>query len=176
MNEIDQSKAVDDMERELRALGEAAPVEAAPAEAAPAEAAPAVPAEAAEVGSDESGQLSPIDSFDELLDRVLPAGVQEADSFDERLALQRLEGDVEMTEADVLLALVVQALDGEPVDVIAVVTALGYGELVEAAMVLAEMEGIGSEVDDPALEDPDATSLTETEDSEADADAAQEAE
>jgi hypothetical protein len=160
MNEIDQSKAVDDMERELRALGEAAPVEAAPVEAAPVEAAPAVPAEAAEVGSDdESGQLSfPIDSFDE------------------RLALQRLEGDVEMTEADVLLALVVQALDGEPVDVIAVVTALGYGDLVEAAMVLAEMEGIGSEVDDPALEDPDATSLTETEDSEADADAAQEAE
>jgi len=77
-----------------------------------------------------------------------------------------------MTEADVLLALVMEAVEKkQPIDVIQFVTDLGFGGLVD----LARFTVLGAAVDpdsldedeedvDPALEDPDADDLDEDDD------------
>lgn len=96
-----------------------------------------------------------------------------------------------MTEADVLLALIMEALEGGPVDVIQVVTDLGFGDLVELARsgvseedgedMTKTQEGVRRAFDrlsdedpldedaDPALDDPDADDLDEGEDGDMDA-------
>jgi len=151
----------DDMERALRALGQAAPAPEALVAPVPS-AAPAAP----EARGYDDRQLAMVREASSVATEQTPSAGPPGVSGGGASPLSDLVDDDPMTEADVLLALIVQALDGEPVDVLGMVTALGYGDMVEAARVILEAEaferGALGEVDDPALEDPDADELDET--------------
>lgn len=67
-----------------------------------------------------------------------------------------------LTERDVLLGLVMEALSGGPVDVVASVTALGFGDIVETAKALIEIESEADADGDPAMEDPEAAPLDDS--------------